>query len=216
MKTGNKILLWCLGFVAVAAISVAGTLAYLTDEDSVVNTFTVGKVQITLDETKVNTDGTVVEGAERVQKNEYHLIPGQTYTKDPMITVEENSEEAYVRMMVTLNCAEELKEIFGNDFLPENYVEGWESLTWECVGNITEDNTITYEFRYFKTVSSAAGEKKALEPLFTKITVPGTVTGEQLKMLNDFNITVVGHAIQAAGFEDADTAWAAFEEQVKP
>ena len=115
MKTGNKILLWCLGFVAVAAISVAGTLAYLTDQDSVVNTFTVGKVQITLDETKVNTDGTVVEGAERVQKNEYHLIPGQTYTKDPMITVEENSEEAYVRMMVTLNCAEELKEIFDDD-----------------------------------------------------------------------------------------------------
>lgn len=218
MKTGNKILLWCLGFVAVAAISVAGTLAYLTDQDSVVNTFTVGKVQITLDETKVNSDGTVVEGAERVQKNEYHLIPGQTYTKDPMITVEENSEEAYVRMMVTLNCAEELMEIFGNDFLPENYVKGWDSLKWECVkiGNITEDNTITYEFRYFKTVSSAAGEKKALEPLFTKITVPGTVTGEQLKMLNDFNITVVGHAIQAAGFEDADTAWAAFEEQVKP
>lgn len=216
MKTGNKILLWCLGFVAVAAISVAGTLAYLTDQDSVVNTFTVGKVQITLDETKVNTDGTVVEGAERVQKNEYHLIPGQTYTKDPMITVEENSEEAYVRMMVTLNCAEELKEIFGNDFLPENYVEGWESLTWECVGNITEDNTITYEFRYFETVSSAVGEKKALEPLFTKIIVPGTVTGEQLKMLNDFNITVVGHAIQAAGFMDADTAWEAFEEQVKP
>ena len=183
MKTGNKILLWCLGFVAVAAISVAGTLAYLTDQDSVVNTFTVGKVQITLDETKVNSDGTVVEGAERVRENEYHLIPGQTYIKDPMITVEENSEEAYVRMMVTLNCAEELKEIFGNDFLPENYVEGWESLTWECVGNITEDNTITYEFRYFETVLSAAGEKKELEPLFTKITVPGTVTGEQLKML---------------------------------
>ena len=74
MKTGNKILLWCLGFVAVAAISVAGTLAYLTDQDSVVNTFTVGKVQITLDETKVNSDGTVVEGAERVRENEYHLI----------------------------------------------------------------------------------------------------------------------------------------------
>lgn len=35
-------------------------------------------------------------------------------------------------------------------------------------------------------------------------------------MLNDFNITVVGHAIQAAGFMDADTAWEAFEEQVKP
>ena len=218
MKTGNKILLWCLGFVAVAAISVAGTLAYLTDQDSVVNTFTVGKVQITLDETKVNSDGTVVEGAERVRENEYHLIPGQTYTKDPMITVEENSEEAYVRMMVTLNCAEELKEIFDDDFLPENYVEGWDSSKWECVkiGNITEDNTITYEFRYFETVSSAVGEKKALEPLFTKIIVPGTVTGEQLKMLNDFNITVVGHAIQAAGFMDADTAWEAFEEQVKP
>ena len=106
MKTGNKILLWCLCIVAVVVISVTGTLAYLTDRDSAVNTFTVGQVDITLDEAKVNTDGTPVKGAERVQENEYHLIPGQTYTKDPMITVKAGSAKSYVRMMVTLNNKE--------------------------------------------------------------------------------------------------------------
>lgn len=219
MKTGNKILLWCLCIVAVVVISVTGTLAYLTDRDSAVNTFTVGQVDITLDEAKVNTDGTPVKGAERVQENEYHLIPGQTYTKDPMITVKAGSAKSYVRMMVTLNNADKLLEIFGEEFLPENYVEGWDSSIWECVkvGKIAEDNTITYEFRYYQTVTAA--EDKTLEPLFTELIVPQTMTGEQLKNLNDpgkFTITVHGHAIQAAGFENADEAWAAFEKQMNP
>lgn len=221
MKTGNKILLWCLCIVSVVVISVTGTVAYLTDRDSAVNTFTVGQVGITLDESKVNPDGTLVEDAERVKGNEYHLMPGQTYIKDPMITVEKDSAESYVRMLVTLNNADKLIEIFGEEFLPETYVEGWDSSKWECVNAVkdTEGNTINYEFRHYQTVEASAAEDTALEPLFTKFTVPQTMTGEQLTRLNDpdkFTITVIGHAIQAAGFENADAAWAAFEKQMNP
>ena len=108
MKTKSKALLLTLCAVLLVAASVLGTMAYLTSTDSVENTFTVGKVKITLDEAKVTTDGKPVEGADRVQKNEYKLMPGHTYTKDPTVTVKEGSEESYVRMKVTFNNATEI------------------------------------------------------------------------------------------------------------
>ncbi|MCI6842153.1 MAG: SipW-dependent-type signal peptide-containing protein, partial [Clostridiales bacterium] len=57
MKARNKILLLALCMAALIAVSVLGTMAYLTSTDTVTNTFTVGKVAITLDEAKVNTAG---------------------------------------------------------------------------------------------------------------------------------------------------------------
>ena len=104
----KKILVACL-CVALAVLTVAGTtLAYLTSTDKVENTFTVGNVAINLDEAKVADNGTAVTPAERVKGNNYKLMPGHTYTKDPTVTVLEGSEEAYVRMKVTFNNATEI------------------------------------------------------------------------------------------------------------
>ena len=105
MKTKSKALLLTLCAVLLVAASVLGTMAYLTSTDTVTNTFTVGKVEIKLDEAKVNADGIPVEGAARVTANSYKLMPGTTYTKDPTVTVKAGSEESYVRMKVTFNNA---------------------------------------------------------------------------------------------------------------
>lgn len=105
MKTKSKALLLTLCAVLLVAASVMGTMAYLTSTDKVENTFTVGNVKITLDEAKVNTDGTPAAPAERVKANEYKLLPGHTYTKDPTVTVKAVSESSYVRMKVTFNNA---------------------------------------------------------------------------------------------------------------
>lgn len=108
MKTKNKALLLTLCAVLLVAASVLGTMAYLTSTDKVENTFTVGKVKIELDEAKVGLDGTPVEPAARVKANEYKLMPGHTYTKDPTVTVEKGSESSYVRMKVTFNNASKI------------------------------------------------------------------------------------------------------------
>ncbi len=105
MKTKSKALLLTLCAVLLIAASVLGTMAYLTSSAEVKNTFTVGKVEIKLDEAKVNADGIPVEGAARVTANSYKLMPGTTYTKDPTVTVKAGSEESYVRMKVTFNNA---------------------------------------------------------------------------------------------------------------
>lgn len=110
MKTKSKALLLTLCAVLLVAASVLGTMAYLTSKDEVVNTFTVGNVAIKLDEAKVDESGKALTGdaAERVKANEYHLLPGHTYTKDPTVTVLKDSEESYVRLKVTFNNAAEL------------------------------------------------------------------------------------------------------------
>ena len=108
MKTKSKALLLTLCAVLLIAASVLGTMAYLTSSAEVENTFTVGKVEIKLDEAKVTADGIPVEGAARVTANSYKLMPGTTYTKDPTVTVKAGSEESYVRMKVTFNNAKEI------------------------------------------------------------------------------------------------------------
>lgn len=215
MKMKNKIntLLTVIAAVLLVTSCVMGTIAYLTDSDQVINTFTVGKVSINLDETAVDTDGTPIDGADRVKENEYHMIPGKTYVKDPAVTVEKGSEASYVRMLVTLNKASEIKAIFGDEFLPENYVSGWDKQVWPCA-DITDngDNTVTYEFRYFGVVdASGSDEDIVLDALFDSITVPGEITSDELATLSDFEISVVSHAIQSATFADADAAWEAFD-----
>ena len=222
MKKTAKALLIVLCAVMLVAGSVLGTLAYLTDHSSVENTFTVGNVDIKVDEKEVNPDGTPTGEDDRVEENEYHLIPGQTYVKDPTMTVIKGSEEAYVRMLVTVTHIDQLKAIFGDDFLPENYVEGWDKEKWECVG-ITETSvtinhipvkSAVYEFRYYTTVDAYEAEKDiVLEALFTAFTLPGEITGVELATISDLVISVEGHAIQAATFADADAAWDAFDVQ---
>ena len=108
MKTKSKALLLTLCAVLLVAASVMGTMAYLTSTDKVENTFTVGNVKITLDEAKVNTDGTLAAPAERVKANEYKLLPGHTYTKDPTVTVIKGSESSYIRLKVTFNNATDI------------------------------------------------------------------------------------------------------------
>lgn len=216
MKTQAKVLIAALCAVLLVVGSVMGTLAYLTDRQAVVNTFTVGNVDITVDEAPVTPDGEVIPGEDRVEGNDYHLIPGQTYTKDPTMTVKKGSEESYVRMMVTINCISQLRGIFGAGFLPHEYIDGKDSNIWVYNSTVENgDNTVTYEFRYYKTVDAfEATEDIVLEPLFTSFTIPGELTGEQLATIADLEIRVEGHAIQTASFDSADAAWTAFGAQI--
>lgn len=237
----KKIVALCL-CVALAVVAIGGaTLAYFTDTDEAKNTFTVGNVEIKLDETNVDDPQ-----GDRVQENSYKLIPGVSYVKDPTITVLEGSEDCYVRMKVTLNNASKIIAMctdpeFAEDgptgvenafplirmitfveknaakwdgIIPDNMVDTEEMLAnvKYCVYDKKAD-TITYTF-YYNEVVSAADADAALETLFDEIKVPTWVTGEQLAALEDFQINVVAEAIQTSdNFANADEAWAAFDAQ---
>ena len=89
----KKKLMTVLALVLVIAMSVAGTIAYLTDTTApITNTFTVGKVDITLTET-FNTD---TNGDQKNDAWQAQLIPGTSYTKDPVVTVTADSEDCWL------------------------------------------------------------------------------------------------------------------------
>lgn len=208
----KKLLIMSVAMVLVCAFAVGMTIAYLTSTDEVVNTFTVGNVQIKLDEAPVYPDGTLVPNADRVKANSYKLIPGHTYNKDPMVTVLSGSEESFIKMTVTFSNSAELDAIFdptGADLL--KIFNGYDSANWTYKGN-TKDitaNTRTYEFWYKETVAAPDGNVP-LDALFDSITVPGSITNAQLSTIKDMKITVNAYAIQADGFSSPEAAWAAY------
>lgn len=243
MKTKSKALLMTLCAVLLVAASVLGTMAYLTSTDGVENTFTVGNVKITLDEAKVNADGTV-NGNERVKGNEYKLMPGHTYVKDPTVTVKAPSVDSYVRMKVTFNNAAAIigfctdPEFAGDGptgvenafplirmvkFVEANAAK-WDGIipdnmvdTEEMLGNakyfVKGSDDTLTYYFYYTDKVGAPTADNKLPVLFDHITVPEWVTGEQLAGLTDFKISVVAEAIQADGTGTADEAWAKFAAQ---
>lgn len=243
MKTKSKALLLTLCAVLLVAASVLGTMAYLTSTDTVTNTFTVGKVEIKLDEAKVTADGIPVEGAARVTANSYKLMPGTTYTKDPTVTVKAGSEESYVRMKVTFNNATAIIALctdpeFADDgptgvenafplirmvkFVEANAAK-WDGIIPDNMVDTEEMLADEYYFDaandtltyyfYYNETVGAPDGDVVLPVLFNSITVPDWATGEQLAKLNNFKITVVAEAIQAGSFANAGAAWAAFAPQ---
>ena len=103
----KKILVACL-CVALAVLTIAGTtLAYLTAKtDAVVNTFTVGNIDITLTETTTN----------------FKMVPGSTIAKDPKVTVKANSEACWLFVKV-----EESTNL--DSFISYTIASGWTALT---------------------------------------------------------------------------------------
>lgn len=232
----SKLIVTALCVALLMTTAVVGTIAYLTDRDSVENTFTIGNIDINLDEAPVDENGKATTG-DRVKENDYHILPGAVFDKDPTVTVKAGSEESYVRMIMTVHNASAVQAIIDNDIHGlTDYADlfaGWDQNVWKYV-DFEEDttaNTISFEFRYNGTVDGFDAEGKeaeeVLKPLFTQLVVPGTLTGDEVAALygddrhseGDFKITVEGHAIQVANIEATaektaeDVAWEAFDKQ---
>lgn len=210
--------------VLVAAVSVLGTLAYLTSTASVKNTFTVGHVAITLDEAKVDAMGVEQLGANRVKENSYKLMPGHSYVKDPTIHVAFNSEDCFIRATVTITNGKAwagIVEKYAEGKI-ENIVKGTnENLWWVSDAALGADDKLTITFVY-KNESKDESLKRVWQNdvdaqdlvLFTNIVIPEGLTNEELVLVANTAITVKADAIQADGFvensNDAAEAAAAY------
>lgn len=210
MKTAKKAILLVLCAALLMTASVMGTLAYLQmSTKTVTNTFTAGKVAITLTELKMNADGLTV-GSERVDvtnvdgTNNYKLIPGHTYTKDPLVTVVAESEACYVFVKVVNGIENiEILEADGDTIKEQMQTHGWVAL--DGVASV-----------YYKTVSESEAKAGISLPVFDTFTIASNVTGAMLETYKNNTITITAYAVQAEGFDDisgngtaADEAWAA-------
>lgn len=191
MKKKTKALMLVLCAVLLVTASVLGTMAYLTSTDQVVNTFTVGKVAITLDEAKVDPDGTAVTPAERVKENAYHLLPGHTYTKDPTVHVQANSEDSFIFVKVENGIA---RYEAGTTIAAQIAANGWTALNG--VENV-----------YYKTYTKSA-ESTDL-PVFGSFTIAdnANATDGWNNFSAETKVTVTAYAVQKAGFASEKAAW---------
>lgn len=230
MKNVKKILALMLCAVLLIGASVAGTLAYLTSQDEVQNTFTVGNVTIELHEEGEKTRDDETVGLD------LHLLPGIPVAKEPIVTVKEDSEDCYVRMKVTVDVSESWTDDqdaieagmidnsetfvnwannFANGYLLHDTTDGsdgkgFNTDKWNLFK--TEINatakTITYILTYIKNtdniVTKDTENNTVLEAIFNDVNVPTGLTNDQLALLEGMKIKVEVHAIQAEGFDDTE------------
>ena len=83
----------------IAAVGIGSTLAYFTSKDNVQNVFTLGKVDISLSESSKDDE------AERIEQGFkfVDVLPGQTISKEPRVTVSEGSQPCYIRIKLKLS-----------------------------------------------------------------------------------------------------------------
>lgn len=200
MRINKKALLLSLSVILVAVVVTVGTLAYFTDSDKDVNTFTVGSVGITLDEADVKTDGTLDTNA-RVQENKYHLLPGHTYLKDPTITVDAASGDCYLFVKVVNGIKAIETKVEADTVAAQMAVKGWKPV--KDVANV-------YVYAVGEADTTAVSAETKVK-VFENFTIDGSVDNDTLdNYKTDDNktatITVTAYAVQKAGFESSTPA----------
>ena len=183
----KKILMLILAVILVVAISVGATLAYLTDTEAVVNTFTVGKVDIDLTETGATSLDDI-----NWEKSYTGIIPGQTYEKDPSVTVIANSEDCFVYVKV-INGLSSI-EAANNNIAAQIADNGWSVLPG--VANV-----------YYKQVAKSTTD--TILPVFNTFSVSETAGNAEMAACEGEKIIVTAYAIQSENFADANAAWTA-------
>ena len=179
----KKALFIMLSAALIVCATVAGTLAWLTDKtEPVVNTFTVGDINITLTESE-NLD--------------LKMVPGQTITKDPKVTVKAGSEACWLFVKVD-------KSVNFDGFMTFEMADGWIALSGHAGV-------------YYRNVDATNADTGFDVLKDNKVTVRDTVTKTMLEGVknaedgtpneNAPTLTFTAYAVQKDGINDATTAW---------
>ena len=172
-----------LSAALIVCATVAGTLAWLTDTTApVVNTFTVGDINITLTESE-NLD--------------LKMVPGQPIEKDPKVTVKAGSEACWLFVKV-------VKSGNFDDFMTFEMADGWIALSGYAgvyYRNVDATNADT-GFDVLKD------NKVMVLDTVTKTMLEGVKNAEDgTPNENAPTLTFTAYAVQKDGINDATTAW---------
>ena len=200
MKKKTKIIAAVGAVAVIGASSIFASMAYLHDSDDVTNTFTIGDVGITLDEADVDEYGDAVAGADRVQENEYKLIPGHEYTKDPTVHFEAGSEESYLFVDVT----NEIAPIESED---EDYVSIADQIVDNGWTKLDGSETV-----YYQKVAANETSDAIDYVVFSDFKINKDVEKAGLSGYEGKSIEINAYAIQADGFDTAADAWDALND----
>lgn len=213
MKKKLTLVVTCI--VLVAAMVIGGTLAYFTDSKTATNTFTMGNVNIKLDETDIkNPEG------DRVTSNAYDVYPGEVVTKDPIVH-NTGKNGAYIRATVNvynwMNLVAayypDFKETFPNDgykaalnLLVGELGEGW------SVVDVVAGDTFTigqFDAKFVLKYDGVLAAGADTTAMFQTVTIPAGIDNANASSFQ--SVKVVAQAIQADGFDTWEAAFAAYD-----
>lgn len=173
MKKG---LILILSIVMVVCISISATLAYLFVETTPVeNTFEYGDINITLDESKDLA---------------LKMIPGNTITKDPAVTVLKDSEACWLFVKID-------KSANFDDFMTYEIADGWTALPGET--NV-----------YYREVPATEADTEFAVLKDNEVLVKATVLKTELNALTEGTmptLTFTAYAVQKANVTSVADAW---------
>lgn len=187
----KKTLISIIAVALVICVSIGGVLAYLTSRtNTITNTFTVGNVGLTLTETwntDSNGDGTNDSWSAKV-------IPGKEYTKDPVVTVDADSEDCWLFVK------------FDENNNPATYFDYTSTLTG-ANGWTQGDGTNIPKNVWYRSVLASDTTKTWHLLEGDKITVSGDrVSAANMNDAANAELAYTAYAVQKEGL-DAKTAW---------
>ena len=208
MKTRSKALLLILCAMLLLVASALGTVAYLTVQDTVTNTFSVGKVDATLIEGSAGKRSMRARSTGApVDENDHILMPGHTYTKDHTIHVDAVSEDSYIFVKVengiaSYEAASSAEEGGYRTIADQITDNGWTAL---------ESAADVY---YREYVKSSTGSDFAV---FNTFKIADNANDAESWGSCDAQVVVTAYAVQKDGFDTASAAWmATFGKTVDP
>ncbi len=198
----KKVALSLATLSVLGSLAVGGTMAYLTDTEGATNTFTVGKVQIDLEESHYPGNNS---------ENVKNLVPNQEVPKDPVVentgindaivflTVEVPNDNITVVKADGTKGTKSLTDLFwfkSNTDKQGSFKNSWNSSWLELSDKevAATDTAKTHKYVFAYKTKVAKGDKT--KALFDKIQLKNVLEGEIDASIQ--NIVVNAYAIQAA------------------
>lgn len=179
----------------VVSVAAGSTVAYLTDTETATNTFTVGNVQIDLEE-----PGYPGNDSDEVK----NIIPNQEIVKDPQIENTGNNDAlAFLRVEVPQEMFTDEDDGTGEQkkqdlFRLKGVSSQWELLRTETVTGEDGKVKTSYVYGYKKTLGKGATTDKLFQKVQMKNAVESDLSG------NVEDIVVTACAIQATDIPDVN------------
>lgn len=182
-----KIVALIAAIVLVIGCTAGGTVAWLVSKPTaIVNTFTIGDINAELAETK----------------KAYNIVPGVDIAKDPVATVEANSEDCYLFVQLTEENWPTFTEADKTTRkVKYEIAKGWTKL--ESVDGV-----------YYREVTKSGADQPFDVLQDNKVTVSSTLTKEEanemdlaIKTTGAPELTVAVYAVQKVGMASAADAW---------
>lgn len=232
-KNRRQLVLGALCIGLVSAVTIGGTLAFLTDSEQVTNHFSMGDLDITITEDGWDDDGNPDDGTPGDGEG---LVPGDTKDKDP--TIHAVTGDSYMRVVLqvqnkdgtAITDKERLDLVMKTVYYSDPVVDASQSYSLAQLSKLYHNiSTVSSSFKLNAEKSSTDDdptgvyyydydgvfEEGAEATLFTNVVIPTDWNQTQIAKLGQYQIVVYAQAIQADNFESAADAFAALDAEIE-